>query len=54
MKIYDGIYVYGVEIIYQLFEKALDIFISVIQNNPKGGGVILLPTGSTPKPFLRF
>jgi len=47
----NRIHVYGEENIHQLYEKALDVFLKVVQDNPRA--VILLPTGSTPKPFYK-
>jgi len=47
----NRIRVYGEENIDQLYETALDIFLKVVHDNPRA--VILLPTGSTPKPFYK-
>ena len=45
------VYVYREDNINQLYDKALSIFLRVVQDNPKA--VILLPTGSTPKLFYK-
>ncbi|MCP4922964.1 MAG: hypothetical protein GY915_02895 [bacterium] len=47
----DQVHVYGEENVQALYEKTLHIFLDVIKKNPKA--VILLPTGSTPKPFYK-
>uniref|UniRef100_A0A2B4R5F9 Glucosamine-6-phosphate deaminase n=1 Tax=Stylophora pistillata TaxID=50429 RepID=A0A2B4R5F9_STYPI len=47
----DQVLVYGEENVQRLYDETLKIFLKVVQDNPKA--VILLPTGSTPKPFYK-
>jgi glucosamine-6-phosphate deaminase len=47
----DQVHVYGEENVQRLYDETLKFFLKVVQDNPKA--VILLPTGSTPKPFYK-